>query len=439
MRTRHSIIAALMLMLGLVTGVAGTYRWVGAPPTTATRPARITLARDTCCPTDSAEAAHGHEEAAPHEDEHAHEEEEGHADEQGHTDTLKLTEEAMRRFQVKVDEARAGTIEESIVLPGEIVLNADRVAHIVPRVAGMVRETLKSAGDQVKTGDVLAALDSRELAEAKAADLTAEARLKLAETNLKRTEGLWQQKIVPERQYQEATQTVEEASIVHREAIARLHALGLTHPEVAGVAEADQASFARYEIRAPFAGTIIEKHATLGEVHDTTGSMFVLADLSTVWVEVTVYAQDVRRVQRDTPIRVVQTGGGDQPAIVAEGKVFYVSPTLRESTRTGMARAVIDNQRGEWRPGTFVTAEIVTATTHAEVCVPTEAIQQVEGESVVFVACGEGFEKRHVQVGTADRSTSQILSGLSAGERYVSAGAFILKAELGKGTGGHEH
>ena len=398
------ITALVALPVGLLGGAGGMYAW---------------LARGPAAP----DADHG----ACDEDEHDHEHE--------HEGRIRLSDESIRQFGVQVVSAAGGTLEQALSLPAEIALNADRV---VPRVMGMIREIHKNVGDQVDAGELMAVLESRELAEAKAADLAAEARLRLAETSFKRMEELLAKKIASEQEYYEARQKLEEAQISHRETMARLHALGLDHDEVTALAGQNDASFSRYEVRAPFAGHVVEKHAALGEVHGSGSDLFVVADLSRVWVDITTYPQDAASVPTGARVRVTARGPGDQP-ITAEGVISYVSPILRKSTRTGLARAVIPNDGLAWKPGLFVTVKILIRADDVAVLVPNEAIQTVEHQTVVFVAEDDGFERRVVTIGRSDDTHTAVISGLNPGERYVANGAFILKAEQSKGTGGHEH
>ncbi|MBP7936575.1 MAG: efflux RND transporter periplasmic adaptor subunit [Phycisphaerae bacterium] len=366
----------------------------------------------------------------------------GHPGEEGHDEhaenLVKLSEEAIREFGVQIAEAAGGKLERTLKLPGEIVLNADSVAHIVPRVSGMVREVRKNAGDTVEAGEVMAVMESRELAEARAADLAAEARLRLAEGNFTRVEKLVQGKIAPEQEYHDARQKLEEARIQHRETEAKLQALGIPHDQLATAPDDDSGGFSRYEIKAPFPATVVEKRITRGEVHDSSRHVFVLADLSTVWVDITVYSQDAVYVREGLKVRLSAPGPNGQSA-KAEGRIFYVSPIMRESTRTGVARAIITNDNHLWKPGLFVTAEIITGQEDVDVLVPNDALQMIENQAVLFVAENGGFEKRSVALGGENDVYSEVVSGLKPGERYVAKGAFILKAELGKGTGEHEH
>ena len=424
MRKYILLTAVIALLLGLAGGVATRYlvldRYLGANPHA-----------EEGAPAAGDEHGSGHDPAA-------HTEEGGH-DEHG-TGKVKLSAEAIREFGVELAVAAGGRLEQTLKLPGEVVLNADRVAHIVPRVTGIVREVHKNAGDKVETGEVMAVMESRELAEARAADLSAEARLRLAENNFTRVEKLVHDKIAPEQEYYEAKQKLEEARIQHRETEAKLQAVGIPHEQVASAPDekGSSFSFSRYEIKAPFPATVVEKHIARGEVHDSNSDVFVLADLSTVWVDITIYSQDAALVQLGSKVRL-STPGSDGQLTKVEGTIFYVSPIMRESTRTGVARAVITNDKYFWKPGLFVTAEIVFGQEDVAVLVPNDAIQTIENQPVLFVAENEEFKKRAVVLGKSNDAYSQVASGLKPGERYVAKGAFILKAELGKGTGEHEH
>lgn len=413
MNLRATVTCALTLLLGVGGGSAGTYFWLQARE-------------------EHGIAAHCDEpEGDGHSDaEHAGE----HADhDEGR---LTLTPEAMRTYGVEVAEADGGKLQRTIKLPAEIQLNADRAAHIVPRVGGVVREVRKHLGDAVTPDEVIVVLDSRELADAKAGDLAASSRLELAKANFSRMETLMAKKIAPEEEFLRAKQQVAEADIEHRTAEAKLHALGLTEDQVALLhTQEKDTDFPMYEIKAPFAGTIVEKHVTLGEVVSPETSVFVIADLSTVWADITVYAQDLPSVVIGRTVLLTAQGiDGEHRATVS-----YVSPVVNESTRTGFARVVLPNPDNRWRPGLFVTAGVVTSEDEVSVLVPNTALQTVENQVVVFVEEEGAFEKRPVVVGRSNGSHTEILSGLVPGDRYVAKGTFILKAELGKAAAKHKH
>lgn len=365
---------------------------------------------------------------------------EGHGDQGGdeHGDheegAVWLSPEARATFGVEVAEAGPGKLERTITLPGEVQLNADKVAHIVPRVSGMVREVRKNLGDAVKSGEVIAVLDSRELADAKASDLAAASRHELAKASVERIEKLFEKKIAPEEELLKARQALAETDIDHRTAEAKLHALGLTQEQVEKLHEEKDTDYSRYEIKAPFEGVVIEKHLTLGEVVNAESTCFVLADLSNVWVDVTVYPQDVPNVAIGKPANVTAAGTETR-----RGEIAYVSPKIDEGTRTGMARIVLPNPDQRCRPGMFVRADLVVSAEDAAIVVPNSAIQTIDNQTVVFVEEHDEFKKRPVLVGRTTGNQSEILKGLNPGERFASSGTFVLKAELGKAEAEHSH
>lgn len=365
----------------------------------------------------------------------AHSKGDGHSDHsESEEGRVWLSPEAKTTFGIEIAEAGPGQLERTISLPGEVRLNADKVAHIVPRVSGMVREVRKNLGDVVSPGEVIAVLDSRELADAKAADLAAASRHELAILNVRRIEKLFEKKIAPEEELLRARQVLAETDIDHRTAEAKLHALGLTREQIESLHEEKDADYSRYEIKAPFAGVVLEKHITLGEVVNPDTSCFVLADLGNVWVDVTLYPQDIPSVAAGQPVDI--SAAGLKPA---RGEVVYVSPKIDEATRTGIARAVLPNSERRWRPGMFVRADLIVSAQEAPLVVPNSAIQTIENETVVFVEEHDEFRKRPVLVGRTTGGQSEIIKGLNPGEKFAASGTFILKAELGKSEAEHEH
>lgn len=421
------------LLIGVVLGGGGVYVWT-------TKPTWFPTPGAGSAQHESGEDDHGHG-ASGHGDEHDGDAHAGHEKHEGQGEheegVVKLSAQAIRSGGVELAEADGGVLARTITLPGEVTANADRVAHIVPRVAGIVQEVRTNLGDGVEPGELMAVLDSRELAEAKAACLAAAARETLAQTTLTRTESLFEKKITPEEELLKARQQVAEAAIEHRTAEAKLHALGITEAQVEALhaSEEKDIDFPRYEIKAPFAGTVIEKHITLGELVDSEHNIFTIADLSSVWVDVTLYTDDLpnMRVGKEVVFRADGISGQTR------GTIAYVSPTVSEATRTGLARAVVPNPDLMWRPGLFCTASIAVSEDRVDVLVPDSALQTIENGTVVFIEDGDGFRKQPVIVGRTNGTHSEILSGLVPGDRYVVQGAFLLKSELGKSEMGHDH
>lgn len=304
-----------------------------------------------------AEAEPGHVDGHGDHAEHAHEGEPGHeAEGEHHEDRVTLPADAIAAAGIRVDAAGPRAISVTLDLPGEVVPNADRLAHIVPRFPGIAKEVRKGLGDEVAQNEVLAIVESNE-------------------------------------------------------------------------------SLSAYEVRSLIAGTVIEKHITLGEFVRDDADVFVVADLSTVWVQVSVYARDVGLVKRGQKAALSVVGDGP----TGTGTIDYVAPALGEATRAATARVVLRNPGLAWRPGMFVTARVVIDEATANVAVPHGTVQRFEGNDVVFVEHEGAFEPRPVRLGRSDGAWTEVTSGVDSGDRYVSSGAFVLKSELMKSEAGHQH
>lgn len=384
-------------------------------------------------------SAHEHEGEDGHGGGAAHAEHEGQAH-QGHEGekVVNLSPREIKEFGVEVRSAEPGTVKLTRTLPGEVVLNPTGVAHVVPRVPGVVREVRVGVGDHVEEGEVMAVLISRELARAKSEYLAALTRLDLAKADFQRARKLWQQNITSEAEYLQAKQALAEARLDVRLAKRELQALGLSKKELERLKDQPHQSLARYELTGPISGEVIERHLTEGEVahRDPTHPPFVIADMSNVWVKLTVYPDDLAAIQPGQKV-VVTT---KDARLKATGTIAYVSPTVEEATRTATARVVLENPEGKWKPGLFVTGRVITGTPSSQVVVPKSALQTLDGEKVVFVKTREGFKPQPVEVGRSNGQRVQIVSGLKPGQRYAAANAFILKAALLEGTfSGHHH
>jgi cobalt-zinc-cadmium efflux system membrane fusion protein len=190
-----------------------------------------------------------------------------------------------------------------------------------------------------------------------------------------------------------------------------------------------------YEIKSEIRGAVIAKDISLGEAVPGDKKLFIVADLSTVWVDLTIFRRDFGLLKKGQPV-VIQADDDGKPI---HGAITYISPFGSENTQSALARAEIPNPDGSLRPGLFVNARIVTGEIEAPVAVKNEALQTIEGKSVVFVREGDAFEKRGVETGSRDTTRVEILSGLLPGDKYVAGNSFILKADLGKSEAEHEH
>lgn len=350
----------------------------------------------------------------------------GHAEQADEGSGLRLTPEQRKRFGIAVRPAGPGSLRNEVSLPGEVVFNEDLVVHMVPRVAGVAREVHKSVGDLVEAGEIVAVIESRELADAKSEYLAAKARGVLAEKTFARETALREKQVSSEQDFLEAQQVLAEARIALRSADQKLHALGLSEQVIETLDTEPDEAIARYEIRSPQAGVITAKHISLGEGLEADTDIFTVVDTSSVWVNLTVYTKnlDAVRPHQDVTLRV------DHSGVQARGVVAMVTPFVEESTRSATARVVLDNRDGRWMPGTFVTGFCSTAEENLAVVIPRNAVQNIEGRDVVFVERKGGFEMTSVTLGRGDRVNVEVTAGLEPGMKYVSNGAFQLKATV---------
>ncbi|MFT7772797.1 efflux RND transporter periplasmic adaptor subunit [Roseateles sp.] len=327
---------------------------------------------------------------------------------------------------IAIDTSAAATIRSSLQLPGEIAFNEDRTAHVVPRVAGVVESVAVSLGQQVVKGQVLATISSPSVSDQRAELQNAQKRLQLARTTYEREKQLFEQRISPQQDVQQAEQAMREVEIAVTNARQKLQAIG---------ASTDSSALNRFELRAPFNGVIVEKHIALGEQVREDSSVFTVSDLKSVWAQINVPARDLLQVRVGENV-VIRSTAFEQKAV---GKVAYVGALIGEQTRTAQARVVVDNPSMAWRPGLFVNVELSSGDSSVPVSVAAEAVQTMEGRSVVFVRTPGGFAPVPVELGRSDGKRTEVTAGLKAGAPYAASGSFVIKSEAGKASASHEH
>lgn len=197
-------------------------------------------------------------------------------------------------------------------------------------------------------------------------------------------------------------------------------------------------SLKTYDVTSEIGGTVIQKDVTLGELVKDDKTIFTVANLDTVWIDLSIFRRDFGSLAVGSEVEFHTGEGHVSGQKHIHATVSYISPFGSEGSQTMLARCVVPNPEGLLRPGLYVDGEVVTGQVEAAVTVRNGALQELEGKTVVFVAEGEAFEKREVRVGVRDTERCEIISGLRAGERYVAENSFIIKAELGKSEAEHE-
>ncbi|MGR3177297.1 MAG: efflux RND transporter periplasmic adaptor subunit, partial [Candidatus Anammoxibacter sp.] len=269
---------------------------------------------------------------------HSDKEHDDHNEHEG-KNVIRISKEEIEEFDIEVASAGPGKLKRQVELPGEIVVDPERLAHMIPRFPGVVQEIRKKIGDKVEQDEVLAIIENNE-------------------------------SLVP------------------------------------------------YEVKSLINGVVMDIHLTRGEVTGgASGNVgvtvekqqgFIIADLSTVWVNLSVYQKDVHYVQVGN--EVIIYAGHAIPETV--GKISYVTPFLNEKTRTATARVILPNPDGYWKPGLFVTGRVTIDEIEAAILIPKSAIETMEGESVIFIETEDGFKSQSVVVGRTNETHVEIISGL---------------------------
>jgi len=333
---------------------------------------------------------------------------------------LKLTPEEQERAGIKLEEVSSRTFEDSVSVTATIRPNQDRIAKISPRVEGRIVGVSANLGDAVRAGQALAVMDSLAIGEAQSTLLRAQSSERVAQADFKRAESLSAEEIIPQKELLRARGELERASAESRAARDRLRLLG-------GSASASGQAQSTFALTAPFAGTVIQKKATIGELGSPSDAIFTIADLSKVWIEANLTDQLVSKVR--TGAAAIVTVGA-YPGERFNGRVAYIANVLDKDSRTIAARIEVPNKDGRLKPEMFASASIATGGQVEAISVPDTAIVLLQGQPTVFVNEQGGFESRAVETGEKLAGRTVITSGLKAKEQVVASGAYALKARL---------
>jgi cobalt-zinc-cadmium efflux system membrane fusion protein len=389
---------------------------------------------------DSVESGKGGHSSHRGENSDAHEDaEEGHDghevhDEHGETGHVRMNAEKQQQNGVSVALAQKQQLTGVISATGKVEVNADRIAHVSPRISGKVVSVRASLGDKVSVGQILAFLDSVELGEALNRYHQSSTRLELAQSNMDRIKILVEKKIAARKDILQAETDYKIAQADLHSDRERLSLYGVSPSSLTG----QNRTSPLLPVRSPIGGIITEKHAIVGELSDPSKNLFTVADLSSVWVLIDVNEKDLSKVHKGQAAIVTV---GAFPDLKLKGNITYIADLVDESTRTVKARIEVANPGRKLKPEMFATVELSLPTDVQPVLVvPVEALQDLDGKKVVFITeNGADFEARQVEAGRTVNGMIEIVSGLKEGERYADKGAFILKSELKKGELVDEH
>lgn len=380
-----------------------------------------------CNKPDASKAEAKTEQSSPKNDVHGKEEKK---DEHGEEGRLKLSAEETNTAGIEIATLKAQSLIDQVVLTATIRANQDRIAHVAPRVAARIVKVNANLGDKVRAGQPLALLDSIELGEAHSAYQQAQSQFALAQSDFERAQKLKADDIISEKDYLRARSEYEKARASLRAADDKLRLLDASHRT------SEQGPTSVFPVNAPFAGTVIEKDAVLGELAQPDKSIFTVADLSVLWIEANLFEKDLGRVRVGAAASVTVSA---YPGEAFKGKLTYISSTVDKETRAVQARVEVPNPDGRLKPEMFATAAIDTAATMMALTLPQEAVLLVNGQAIAFVQEAGEFEPRAVETGDKVGSRVVIKGGIKEGEQVVVKGAYALKARLLKSQIGDAH
>ncbi|KQB55901.1 MULTISPECIES: efflux RND transporter periplasmic adaptor subunit [Acidovorax] len=341
----------------------------------------------------------------------------------------KLTAEEQALAGIKFEEVSSRTFEDSVSVTATIRPNQDRIAKIAPRVEGRIVSVSANLGDNVRAGQSLAIMDSLAIGEAQSALLRAQSSERVAQADFKRAESLSAEEIIPQKELLRSRGELERASAESRAASDRLRLLG-------GSASASGRAQSTFALTAPFAGTVIQKKATIGELGSPAEAVFTIADLSKVWIEANLTDDLLSKVKTGAAATVTV---GAYPGERFSGRVAYIANVLDKDSRTIAARIEVPNKDGRLKPEMFATANIATGGQLEAISVPDGAILLLQGQPTVFVSEGGSFQPRAIETGEKISGRTVIKSGLKPKEQVVAAGAYALKARMLKSQIGDAH
>jgi len=353
------------------------------------------------------------------------------------------------RFEVgvvKIDPAVGGPLIETgsvesvdrtitLTFTGQVQLDRTKAVEVVPAGGGRVEQVKKLLGEKVQKGDILAVIHSDDLGQAKAVFLEIQAKLELAEVTFKREEDLYEKEISSQADYLNALNELKAAQASYAAADKKLRLFGLETEQIADIKnEKENGEFADLVLRAPQPGTLITQNISMGQIVDTTESLYTIADLSNLWVWCDVYEKDLAVLHEQSTqqnplaavVKVKAFGSGG-----FNGEVDFVGNLMDEHTRTVKMRVQVKNPENKLRPGMFADVQVAVRMPGSMLAVPQTAVVSDAGENFIFQHWkNDLWVRRNVAVGEKRGNAVELLSGVPQGAKIVTGGAFMLKSDV---------
>ncbi len=368
---------------------------------------------------------------------------------------VEVPEEAQANVGLQTAKLRRTTLQHMVRATGIVSPDQTRYAHITPLGRGIVERVHVNLGDRVQRGDPLVSYDNIELGDLIGEYMTLQAGLARLEAErevsrkiLDRAESLLQVEAIARQEYEVRHAQYEQAAAAvgsQQAELARveekLHRFGLTDEDIAELKtsphESPHRTASHNVSSAPFSGVIVKYDVSPGELVDRDKALFTLVDTSSVWVLANLYEKDIGLVEAGGECQVEVSS---YPNEVFRGNVTYISDFLDPASRTAKVRCVVDNSDGRLKLEMFADVRIPSRESRDSATVPVSALQEVNGQTVVFVKiAATRFEKRVLGVGDQGEDWAEVVRGLEASEEVVTKGSFYLKSILLREQIGDEH
>jgi len=341
-------------------------------------------------------------------------------------DLIKLSTAEIRQSGITIAKVTKQPVQDQLSFTANILANQNKLAHVSPRIEGKLSKVVVNLGDRVKTGQTLAEIDSIQMGEARAQFRSSKTDLALAQANFDRISKLYEDKVVPQKQFIESQSALERAKSALYADSERLRMYG-------GLGQRNGST---YVLKAPFNGIVIEKNAVLGELANPATTIFTIADMSTVWIDADVPERDLRYLEVGNKASVTVTAYPDE---VFTGKVSYLSSVVDKTTRTVKARIELPNTAQKLRIDMFAKVVFNHSGTKEVLVVPNTSIVMLQGIPNVYVSKDSGFEARAIEPGARYNEYVEIKTGLDENESIVQSGVYALKARQLKSQISDEH
>lgn len=402
-------------------------------------------------PTTQNEDAHEHgQEGQVHEEDETparpeHQAEEHEEDE--HQD-VHVSVEKQKEWGIKVGSAVLDDIISRISLPGVLVLNQNKTAHISSFVAGKVTALSVDLGTKVRQGQSVCTINSPEFAQAQADFLETRARLNLSQKDFERAQKLFEEKALEEKEFLRREAEYEKLITEYGARGSTLHSYGLTHEHIEDLISKCEAikdeeymceiADPNLPLLSPLSGTVVFRDVILGEHVNPEKTVFTVSNLNTLWALLDAYEKDLPFINKNSAVTIESPL---YPGRTFEGKITYISDLMDEQLRTVKIRVEVNNAEGLLKPNMYIQGIVENISeTKNTLVIPDEAVQNLEGEKVVFVLEEEDiFTVRHISLGLKIGSLRVITGGLTSTDKLAVKGAFYLKTELTKATFGQAH